>query len=493
MATVMNNAMLDAILAEVRPLIGRGKVADYIPALARVSGEKLGVAICTVDGQHYSAGDAHERFSIQSISKVLSLVVAMNHYQEEEIWQRVGKDPSGQPFNSLLQLEIEQGKPRNPFINAGALVVCDMLQSRLSAPRQRMLEIVRRLSGVGDIAYDPVVARSEFDHSARNAAIAWLMKSFGNFHNDVATVLQNYFHYCSLEMSCVELARTFLFLADRGIAPHLETPVIAPIQSRQVNALMMTSGMYQNAGEFAWRVGLPAKSGVSGGLWLSSRRRWRLRCGARNSMRRETRWPGIALLENSLKTGKVGILMVPIENLFARLQRSTFRSRFRLGVKNGSIVMIRARKLSTSTRRTLSPVGWPLRKFLTTVSRPDARTSGVYRPACHRDMLSRLFWKWRDPAGPRAQRRRAALRGAGYPSLAGDPDEFAGSRQTVIHRRRYMPDNYSRDMMNRLLIINIIIAETIRTDNHECLHCRFGHSRCFVRNSPCVMRWCCSL
>ncbi len=175
--------------------------------------------------------------------------MAMNHYQEEEIWQRVGKDPSGQPFNSLLQLEIEQGKPRNPFINAGALVVCDMLQSRLSAPRQRMLEIVRRLSGVADIAYDPVVARSEFEHSARNAAIAWLMKSFGNFHNDVATVLQNYFHYCSLEMSCVELARTFLFLADRGIAPHLDAPVIAPIQSRQVNALMMTSGMYQNAGE----------------------------------------------------------------------------------------------------------------------------------------------------------------------------------------------------------------------------------------------------
>ncbi len=133
-ATVINNAMLEAILAEIRPLIGRGKVADYIPALASVSGDKLGIAISTVDGQHFAAGDAHERFSIQSISKVLSLVVAMNHYQEEEIWQRVGKDPSGQPFNSLLQLEIEQGKPRNPFINAGALVVCDMLQSRLSAP-----------------------------------------------------------------------------------------------------------------------------------------------------------------------------------------------------------------------------------------------------------------------------------------------------------------------------------------------------------------------
>jgi len=222
--------------------------------------------VSTIDGRHFQAGDADERFSIQSISKVLSLVVAMDHYQEEEIWQRVGKDPSGHPFNSLLQLEIEQGKPRNPFINAGALVVCDMLQSRLSAPRQRMLEVVRQLSDVSDITYDSRVARSEFDHSARNAAIAWLMKSFGNFHNDVATVLQNYFHYCALKMSCVELAKTFLFLADEGRARHLTRSVISPLQSRQVNALMATSGMYQSAGEFAWRVGLPAKSGVGGGI-----------------------------------------------------------------------------------------------------------------------------------------------------------------------------------------------------------------------------------
>ncbi|WNY87202.1 glutaminase B [Leclercia adecarboxylata] len=266
MAANINNEMLDAILAQVRPLLGKGKVADYIPALASVNGNKLGIAITTVDGQHFQAGDATERFSIQSISKVLSLVAAMRQYDEDEIWQRVGKDPSGQPFNSLLQLEIEQGKPRNPFINAGALVVCDMLQSRLSAPRQRMLEIVRQLSGVSDIGYDSAVARSEFEHSARNAAIAWLMKSFGNFHNDVPTVLQNYFHYCALKMSCVELAKTFLFLAAQGYAPHLSEPVVTPMQARQVNALMATSGMYQNAGEFAWRVGLPAKSGVGGGV-----------------------------------------------------------------------------------------------------------------------------------------------------------------------------------------------------------------------------------
>ena len=197
MAVAMDNAILENILRQVRPLIGQGKVADYIPALATVDGSRLGIAICTVDGQLFQAGDAQER---------------------------------------------------------------------LSAPRQRMLEVVRGLSGVSDISYDTVVARSEFEHSARNAAIAWLMKSFGNFHHDVTTVLQNYFHYCALKMSCVELARTFVFLANQGKAIHIDEPVVTPMQARQINALMATSGMYQNAGEFACRLGLPAKSGVGGGI-----------------------------------------------------------------------------------------------------------------------------------------------------------------------------------------------------------------------------------
>ncbi|EKK4082651.1 glutaminase B [Cronobacter dublinensis] len=262
----LNNDLLASILEQVRPLASQGKVADYIPALADVPADRLGIAVCTVNGECFSAGDADERFSIQSISKVLSLVLAMGRYDDSEIWQRVGKDPSGQPFNSLVQLELEQGKPRNPFINAGALVVCDMLQTRLSAPKQRMLEVVRSLCGAQDIAYDTRVARSEFEHSARNAAIAYLMKSFGNFHNDVITVLQNYFHYCALKMSCAELARTFLFLANQGRATHPDTPVISPVQARQVNALMATSGMYESSGEFAWRVGMPGKSGVGGGI-----------------------------------------------------------------------------------------------------------------------------------------------------------------------------------------------------------------------------------
>lgn len=266
MSSVLSNALLASILETVRPLTQRGQVANYIPSLAEMPADKLGIAVATIDGATYRAGDACERFSIQSISKVLSLVIAMSLYDEESIWQRVGKDPSGQPFNSLVQLELEGGRPRNPFINAGALVVCDMLQTRLSAPRQRMLEVVRELAGERGLTYDSSVARSEFEHADRNAAIAYLMKSFGNFKNDVITVLQSYFHYCALQMSCAELASTFLFLANQGVAPHLSQPVISPVQTRQVNALMATSGMYENSGEFAWRVGMPGKSGVGGGI-----------------------------------------------------------------------------------------------------------------------------------------------------------------------------------------------------------------------------------
>ncbi|ABQ21307.1 glutaminase family protein [Vibrio cholerae O395] len=258
--------ILASIIEEVRPLTGQGKVADYIPALAKVPSEKLGIAVFTNQGEVISAGDAQEGFSIQSISKVLSLTLAMGLYQPNELWSRVGKEPSGQAFNSLIQLEMEHGIPRNPFINAGAIVVCDMLQSRLSAPRQRLLEFVRQLSGEPLIAYDKVVAASEMMHSDRNAAIAYLMRSFGNFHNEVIPVLHNYFHACALKMSCVELAKTFSYLANKGVSVVTGETVITPTQSKQTNALLATCGLYDGAGEFAYRVGMPGKSGVGGGI-----------------------------------------------------------------------------------------------------------------------------------------------------------------------------------------------------------------------------------
>lgn len=263
---VLSSELLASILDEVRPLLGQGKVADYIPALAQVPADRLGIAVCTVEGELFTAGDASEPFSIQSISKALSLTLALTLYQEEEIWARVGKEPSGQPFNSLVQLEFEQGIPRNPFINAGALVVSDLLETRLTAPRQRTLELVRRLSGNQAIMADQVVARSEYQHSARNAAIAYLMKAYGNFENEVDKVLQSYFNACAIRMSCVDLARAFIYLANRGVPLGATTPLLPARTTKQVNALLATCGLYDEAGDFAYRVGMPGKSGVGGGI-----------------------------------------------------------------------------------------------------------------------------------------------------------------------------------------------------------------------------------
>ncbi len=263
---VLSSELLASILEEVRPLLGQGKVADYIPALAQVPADRLGIAVCTVEGELFTAGDAFEPFSIQSISKALSLTLALTLYQEEEIWARVGKEPSGQPFNSLIQLEFEHGIPRNPFINAGALVVSDLLETRLTAPRQRTLELVRRLCGNPAIMADQVVARSEYQHAARNAAIAYLMKAYGNFENEVDKVLQSYFNACAIRMSCVDLARAFIYLANRGVPLGERTPLLPARTTKQVNALLATCGLYDEAGDFAYRVGMPGKSGVGGGI-----------------------------------------------------------------------------------------------------------------------------------------------------------------------------------------------------------------------------------
>ena len=257
--------LLNDILEEVRPLLGQGRVADYIPALASVAPGQLGIAVYSNDGQLTYAGDAQTRFSIQSISKVFSLVQAIQH-SGEAIWQRLGHEPSGQPFNSLVQLEFERGKPRNPFINAGALVICDINQSRFAAPALSMRDFVRRLAGNPLVQVDPRVAESEYQHRARNAAAAYLMQSFGNFHNEVEAVLRSYFSCCALSMSCVDLARAFCFLANQGFCKHSGEQILSARQARQVNALMATSGLYDEAGNFAYRVGLPGKSGVGGGI-----------------------------------------------------------------------------------------------------------------------------------------------------------------------------------------------------------------------------------
>jgi glutaminase len=257
--------LLENIAHEIRPYFGKGKVADYIPALANVPPDKFGMALATVDGTVHTIGDAAEPFSIQSISKAFTLMLAMS-LVGDELWTRCGKEPSGSKFNSLVQLEYEAGVPRNPFINAGALVVTDCVMSHCRAPKHTIRDYVRVLSRNFVVDFDEEVARSERETGFTNAALANMLASHGRLANPVAAVLDTYFHQCSLAMSCADLARAFLPLANRGLSPVLEEAVLTERQTKRLNALMLTCGMYESVGSFAYRVGLPAKSGVGGGI-----------------------------------------------------------------------------------------------------------------------------------------------------------------------------------------------------------------------------------
>jgi len=242
-----------------------GKVASYIPELRDVNPDKFGVHLTTIDDDHYDFGDSDERFSIQSIAKVLALVLAYK-LEDEKLWDRVGVEPSGTPFNSLVQLEYDLGIPRNPLINAGALVICDILVSKLSNPKYEFIQFVRKVSDNPDIDYCSRIANSEKLAGYKNAALINLIKSFGNIKNDIDVVLDFYFNLCSIEMSCKELSRTFLFLAAYGVCPYTNETIISVSKSKRVNAIMQLCGFYDEAGEFSFKVGLPGKSGVGGGI-----------------------------------------------------------------------------------------------------------------------------------------------------------------------------------------------------------------------------------
>ena len=257
--------IINAIFENYSNCIGKGKVADYIPPLANVSPEKYAISVCTVDGKKYNVGDYAEKFSIQSISKVLTLSM-LAPMVGEELWKCVGKEPSGSAFNSLVQLEYEKGIPRNPFINAGALVITDKLLEMVPDLNEQLLKYVRGLAGSDDIDFNREVAASEYVTGERNKALAHLMKSFGNFKGKVANVFSAYCHHCSIEMSTQQLAQAFLFLANSGINPLNGERVVSYRDAKRINALMLTCGFYDQSGDFAYRVGLPGKSGVGGGI-----------------------------------------------------------------------------------------------------------------------------------------------------------------------------------------------------------------------------------
>ena len=256
--------ILDNIYDQILPFANEGKQADYIPALAKVNPDHFGMCLNTVNGESYSIQDSGIRFSIQSISKVFALALALS-IKGEDIWKQVGKEPSGTAFNSLFQLELEKGIPRNPFINSGAMVVTDILMNELKDPENDFIDFVRALCGNDTVDYNMEVALSERQNGYMNAAIANLLKYHGCLTNDIEEVLMFYFKMCSIEMSCEELATAFL--AFTGYKPfNYKGFHLTSSQVKRLNAVMQTCGFYDEAGEFSYLVGLPGKSGVGGGI-----------------------------------------------------------------------------------------------------------------------------------------------------------------------------------------------------------------------------------
>ena len=256
--------ILEDIYKEIQPYSGKGNQADYIPALAKVNPDQFGIALRTVSGDSYEYEKAQTRFSIQSISKVFALAMALS-LRGEELWKIVGKEPSGTAFNSLVQLEVEKGKPRNPFINAGAIVIADMLISELEDPDAAFLGFIRTLSGTETVDYNMEVAESEREKGYLNAAIANMLKYHGTIKNDIEDVLMFYFRMCSVEMSCAELAQALLAFTNCHPFDYAGFKLTSS-QIKRLNAVMQTCGFYDEAGEFSYLVGLPGKSGVGGGI-----------------------------------------------------------------------------------------------------------------------------------------------------------------------------------------------------------------------------------
>lgn len=256
--------ILDQIHMNIQQCLNKGKVADYIPELSKIDSNKFGISILDSNAQQFSTGDAQERFSIQSISKVLLLSLAYS-LVGEKLWERVDVEPSGDPFNHLSLLEMENGIPRNPLINAGAIVVCDVLLSHLKNPKEDFLKYIQKIANDSTIDYDLKVAGSEKRSGFRNYAAANLIKSFGNLEHDVEAVLDFYFHSCSIAMSCEQLVKVFYIFMNRGKC-MANNEYLELSQVKRINAIMLTCGFYDEAGEFAFEVGLPGKSGVGGGI-----------------------------------------------------------------------------------------------------------------------------------------------------------------------------------------------------------------------------------
>lgn len=243
-----------------------GKLADYIPELAKANPAWFSICIVTKNGQVFEVGDFNQLFTIQSISKVFVYGMALEEHGREKLLRKVGVEPTGDRFNSIIQLDNDSKRPDNPMINAGAIATTSLIQGKDPTDRlNRLLDMVRRYTG-RDAVVDMSVFMSERSTGHRNRAIAHLMLNFGMIDNRIDEVLDLYFQQCAVMVNCRDLAVMAATLANRGVNPLAGERAIAAGYVRDILSIMYTCGMYNFAGEWAYRVGLPAKSGVSGGI-----------------------------------------------------------------------------------------------------------------------------------------------------------------------------------------------------------------------------------
>ncbi|WP_078554928.1 glutaminase A [Bacillus alkalicellulosilyticus] len=261
-------AYLEQIVEEIRPLTKQGKVATYIPALGHANPNTLAIAIYEGEGNCFSAGNISEKFTLQSVSKILSLALALQEHGEDYVFSKVGMEPTGDPFNSIAKLETSvPSKPLNPMINAGALAVTAMLPGKDTDEKlKNLLDFIHQLSGNSKITYNEEVAQSEFETANLNRSLCYFMKSHGVIEGDIEDLLDLYTKQCAIEVDCNDLAHMGWVLGNKGFNPITQKKVLSHDISRIVKTFMVTCGMYNDSGEFAIKVGIPAKSGVAGGI-----------------------------------------------------------------------------------------------------------------------------------------------------------------------------------------------------------------------------------
>ncbi|WP_404333148.1 glutaminase A [Mesobacillus maritimus] len=271
-----SNEELNRLVSEAKKHTKHGEVADYIPALKKANRDDLSVAVYHSDGNCYSAGDIEQKLTLQSISKVLTLALALIDCGEECVFNKVGYEPTGDPFNSIIKLETSRSaKPLNPMINAGALAVTHLIKGESVADRlERIIAFIRDIAGHESITYSEEVAKSEFDTAYLNRSLCYYMKQDGIINENVEELLELYTKQCAIEMDCLDLSRIGLVFAMDGLDPVREKQIIPVEVARLCKTFMVTCGMYNASGEFAVRVGIPAKSGVSGGIMGSIRNRY---------------------------------------------------------------------------------------------------------------------------------------------------------------------------------------------------------------------------